>query len=73
MFYRALGEKKSEALDKCINISKLILMISTTTFTFLTFIYLKELVEGLEKLDFNQTFGLFQELKECIIRSHICG
>ena len=72
MLYQALSAK-TEILDKCINISKLILMLGTTTFSLLTFIYLKELTNGLQKLDFKQTFELFHELKECIIDSHICG
>lgn len=72
MNYHILGDNK-DLLDKCINISKLILMTSTTTFSFLTFYYLKQLAEGLEKLDLKQLFGIFEELRECIIESHICG
>jgi hypothetical protein len=73
MFYHPLNERKPEIFDKCISITKIVLMLGTTTFSFLTFMYLKILTTSLQHLDITETLELFQEIKECIIKSHICG
>tara|TARA_R100000664_G_C2746781_1_gene134413 strand:- start:690 stop:908 length:219 start_codon:yes stop_codon:yes gene_type:complete len=72
MFYQLLNSKV-EAWEKCVNVTKVLLMVGNVTFSFLTFLYLKYTVDALENIDFNSTFSLFRELKECIVKSHICG
>ena len=72
MFYQALNSK-IECFDKCVKVTKLLLMTSTAVCSMLTFVYLKELSEGLENADFNSIETTFEELKECIVRAHICN
>ena len=71
MFYQPLNSK-IEYFDKCFKITNLLLMTSTTVFTMLTFIYLKELSESLQHADFSSIEETFEYLKECIINAHIC-
>ena len=72
MFYQLLNSK-AEAWEKCVSITKIIFLASNTAFSMLTFLYLKAVVEKLEDMDLSNAFSLFDELKECIIKSHICG
>ena len=72
MFYQALNSK-IECFDKCVKMTEIFLLTSTAVFTMLTFMYLKELSEGLENANFGSIETTFEELKECIIRAHICN
>ena len=72
MFYQALNSK-IECFNKCVKITKLLLMTSTSVFSMLTFIYLEKLVEELKNTDFESVVETFKEFRECVARSHICS
>lgn len=72
MFYQALNSK-IECFDKCIKVTEIFLLSSTTVFTMLTFVYLKEMTDVLRNVDFNIIEDTFDDLKECIIKSGICS
>ena len=72
MFYQALNSK-IECFDKCIKVTEIFLLSSTTVFTMLTFVYLKEMTDVLRNVDFNSIEDTFDDLKECIIKSGICS
>ena len=72
MFYQALNSK-IECFDKCIKVTEIFLLSSTTVFTMLTFVYLKEMTDVLRNVDFNIIEDTVDDLKECIIKSGICS
>mgnify|MGYP006426325435 CR=1 FL=1 len=72
MFYQALNSK-IECFDKCIKATEIFLLSSTTVFTILTFVYLKEMTDVLRNVDFNSIEDTFDDLKECITKSGICS
>ena len=71
MFYQALNSN-IECFNKCVKITKLLLLTGTAIFNMLTFIYIKELSEALQDANFGSVEETFEELKECIVRAHIC-
>lgn len=72
MFYQALNSK-IECFDKCIKVTEIFLLSSTTVFTMLTFVYLKEMTDVLRNVDFSIIEDTVDDLKECIIKSGICN
>ena len=72
MFYQALNSN-IECFNKCVKITKLLLLTGTAIFNMLTFIYIKELSEALQNANFGEIEETFEELKECIVRAHICN
>lgn len=64
---------KNDKCDKCLKISTLIVMSGTTVFSFLSFVYLEQLATGLQNANLSEVVGIFSELRQCIIASHICG
>lgn len=72
MLYEALTPKR-ECLDKTLKIVKLLLMATTTFSSVLTFFYIQQLATGLEKADLNEVKEIFEQLRECVIESHICS
>ena len=72
MFYQMLNSK-IECFDKCVKVTEIFLLSSTTVFTMLTFLYLKEMSETLQHENFGSIEDTFEELKECITRSGICN
>ena len=72
MLYEALTPKR-ECLDKTLKIVKLLLMATTTFSSVLTFFYIQQLAKGLEKADLNELKDIFEQLRECVIESHICS
>ena len=71
MFYQALNSN-IECFNKCVKVTKLLLMASTAICSMLTFVYIKELSESLQDANFGSVEETFEDLRECIIRAHIC-
>ena len=72
MLYEAL-RSKSECSDKFLRVVKILLMATTAISSMLTFVYIQQLAIGLEKANLNEVKEIFEQLRECVIESHICN
>ena len=71
MLYQALVPKQ-ECIDKIVNIVKLLLITTTTVSSVLTFVYIQKLATGLENAGLGEVKEIFEQLRECVLESHIC-
>ena len=72
MLYEALTPKR-ERLDNILKTIKFLLMATTAFSSALTLFYIQQLATGLEKADLNEVKEIFEQLRECVIESHICS
>lgn len=71
MLYQALAPKQ-ECIDKIVNVVKLLLITTTTVSSVLTFVYIQKLATGLENAGLGEVKEIFEQLRECVLESHIC-
>lgn len=64
---------KSDCEDRCIKVIKLFLMTVSASMSIFTFLYIKNLSDSLDHADLGNIESIFEELKECVVKSHICS
>jgi len=72
MSYQML-KTKSDCEDRCIKVIKLFLMTVSASMSIFTFLYIKNLSDSLDHADLGNIESIFEELKECVVKSHICS
>lgn len=63
----------SDCEDRCIKVMKLLLMTVSASMSVFTFLYIKNLSDSLNDADLGNIESIFEDLKECVVKSHICS
>ena len=72
MTYQML-KSGSTSEDRCIKVMKLFLMTVSASMSIFTFLYIKNLSDSLNDADLGNIESIFEDLKECVVKSHICS